>query len=247
MGNIFIWVNGPKLEFKPSKREFTWELELTASNVPEQASKAFHLWIERYNHPTFQVHFDVPDKTNTKLFTISKFIDLYVHTLFNIMHIDSLACGKETIAVGSAHNGDIADHCCLGPKRYPPDDIYRPQLLAPGTCIQAANSNTNDGIVAMNGTSQATAFATGIIAVMLAIAHPFQLRWCDIKDLLSPYYYDHNKRETFKLLDADVLFQQVKQRGEEFQKLKKILIDENKSVPEDITYERAKQLNGIPN
>jgi subtilisin family serine protease len=83
--------------------------------------------------------------------------------------ISTLACGKRTVAVA---NFDKARECInvtssQGPTR---EGDNKPDIAAPGTNIVAANgfSSPSDAWVAMSGTSMASPFVCGVIALLLA-------------------------------------------------------------------------------
>jgi subtilisin family serine protease len=107
----------------------------------------FHAWIERLDRS--QSRFAPPhDNTHT---------------------IGSIACGQETIAVGSydAHRPDtpLSWFSSAGPTR---DGREKPDLSAPGHDVFAANSGSTSGVFRTSGTSMAAPAVTGVIALFLA-------------------------------------------------------------------------------
>lgn len=74
----------------------------------------------------------------------------------------------------------MASFSSRGPTR---DDRVKPEIVAPGLNIMAARANTSAGYVAYSGTSMATPFVSGSIALMLD-ANP-SLSVQQVKDLLQ--------------------------------------------------------------
>lgn len=129
-----------------------------------------------------------------------------------------MACGSETVAVGSIEHltMDLSPYCSLGPPRRftTQEDAFRPQLFAPGHVIAATTSGDgsiiDDDVKADFGTSLATPFITGIIAIMLSIAGAYGLYWSDIAECLTSRYY--KRGNGFSLLDTDALFVEVEEK-----------------------------------
>src|SRR5262249_48064326 len=125
----------------------TWEIELEALGGN---TAIFHAWIERDDQKASS-HFATSD--NDSRFTIS-----------------SIACGRDTIVVGSYDATDsqtpISNFSAEGPTR---DDRHKPEVSAPGHGVFAACSRTN-GTTQKWGTSMAAPHVTGLIALLLQVA-----------------------------------------------------------------------------
>ena len=84
--------------------------------------------------------------------------------------VGSLACGRRVISVANLHEEEERVHITSsqGPTR---DSRYKPDVAAPGTDIVAANgfAHGDELWVRMTGTSMASPFTAGVIALMLAV------------------------------------------------------------------------------
>lgn len=130
----------------PSLEDFggTWKLRLHGKKI--NANGEFHAWIERGSFSTFPN--GNPDYT-----------------------IGSISTGFESIVVGSYNatkpNSPISNFSSAGPTR---DGREKPDLIAPGHHVYAANSKSGDGVVKQSGTSMAAPVVTGLIAQIFGLA-----------------------------------------------------------------------------
>lgn len=127
---------------------------------------SFHAWIERDDR--FPSNFGPPhDNTHT---------------------IGSIACGYETIVVGSydAHKTSfpLSYFSSAGPTR---DNRKKPEISAPGHQVFAARSRTGSGVVRKSGTSMAAPAVTGVVALMMgqALAQGTSLSVQQIRGILA--------------------------------------------------------------
>ncbi len=123
-----------------------WKLRLKGIQV---TNGKFHAWIEREDGN--QTCFVSPrDKTHT---------------------LNTIACGHKSIVVGSynatKNNKPLSYFSSSGPTR---DGRQKPDFIAPGDHIWAANSGTVTQTTRMSGTSMAAPVVTGVIALVLAEA-----------------------------------------------------------------------------
>ena len=81
--------------------------------------------------------------------------------------VGSLACGRRVISVANLHEAEERVHITSsqGPTR---DDRNKPELLAPGTDIVAANgfAGPSDAWIGMTGTSMASPHIAGAAALL---------------------------------------------------------------------------------
>ncbi|MDJ0799325.1 MAG: S8 family peptidase [Calothrix sp. MO_167.B12] len=128
-----------------------WKLRLHGVKVTDGK---FHAWIER---DTIQTTFVPPHHRS--------------HTL------NTIACGYKSIVVGSydakKRNKPLSYFTSAGPTR---DGRQKPDFIAPGHHVRAANSLTGTGIIRKSGTSMAAPAVTGVIALMLAEARARNLQ-----------------------------------------------------------------------
>jgi subtilisin family serine protease len=124
----------------------TWTVRLHGASVQ---SGAFHAWIER-------------NDANPSTFTSA---NASSHTL------GSLACGRNTIAVGAydahATGAPPSFLSSAGPTR---DGRSKPDVSAPGQDVVAARSRTRNGVTVKSGTSMAAPAVAGVVALLLAEA-----------------------------------------------------------------------------
>jgi subtilisin family serine protease len=124
----------------------TWRVELRVTS----GSTAYHAWIER-DHPDFQ----------------TRFISADVDTASTL---GSISCSRNTIVVGSYNAAvplrDISFFSAAGPTR---DNRPKPEISAPGSNVNAANSTTT-GSIRMSGTSMAAPHVTGLVALLFEAA-----------------------------------------------------------------------------
>lgn len=141
-GDNVIYIWHPK-NFSPS--EIKLRLRLKGVNISDGT---FHAWVERDNFGQSQIH------PQDKSFTLS-----------------SIACGKESIVVGSYDAGEesnpLSYFSSSGCTR---DQREKPEISAPGHDVSAAHSGTLDGERKMKGTSMAAPAVTGVVALMMAEA-----------------------------------------------------------------------------
>jgi hypothetical protein len=136
----------------------------------------FHAWIERNEQG--QSRFVKP---RNKSYTIS-----------NRYTLSSIACGHESIVVGSynAYEDDLplSERSSSGPTRDRRDEAHRqPTLSAPGDNVLAAQSGTTVLRHRESGTSMSAAAVTGTVALMLAEARAcgIDLSSAEIRNILT--------------------------------------------------------------
>ena len=138
--------------FERGVRDGVWTLRLRGDSVRDGR---FHAWIERDDHG--QSMFAKP---KDKSYTIS-----------NECTLNSIACGHETIVVGSynAYEPDLpmSEFSSSGPTR---DNREQPTVCAPGENVLAAESRTLVLRHRRSGTSISAAVVTGTVALMLSEA-----------------------------------------------------------------------------
>jgi subtilisin family serine protease len=141
--------------------EGIWTLRLHGIQI---ADGKFHAWIERN---VSQTCFVTPhDNTYT---------------------LNTIACGHKSIVVGSydatKNNKPLSYFSSSGPTR---DGRQKPDFIAPGHHVRAADSGTGTQSVRQSGTSMAAPAVTGVIALMLAEARARNLTLTidQIRDIL---------------------------------------------------------------
>jgi subtilisin family serine protease len=121
----------------------------------------FHCWIERDDPYEF-------DRVGER--RVARFPSFFSERSNVDSHsISSLACGHRVIAVANldAERQRINKTSSQGPTR---DDRLKPDIAAPGTNILAANgfSDRGERWVRMSGTSMASPYVTGTVALLFA-------------------------------------------------------------------------------
>jgi subtilisin family serine protease len=144
-----------------------WTLRLRGDSVRDGG---FHAWIERDENG--QSRFAKPTDNS--------------YTISNECTLSSIACGHETIVVGSydAYESDLpmSDFSSSGPTR---DKREQPTISAPGDNVLAAESRTLVLRHRQSGTSIAAAVVTGTVALMLSEAGGRRLPANEIREILS--------------------------------------------------------------
>ena len=146
-------LNSINVFFERTLRDGVWTVRLKGQQVK---NGRFHAWIER-------------DERGQSRFVESVDEQYLVGGDYTL---GSIACGKDTIVVGSydAHDSDLqlADSSSSGPTA---DGREKPELSAPGEGVLAAQSGTGVLRHRQSGTSLAAAVVSGTVALMLAEAH----------------------------------------------------------------------------
>jgi subtilisin family serine protease len=148
---------------EPNTMGGIWKLRLHGLQV---INGKFHAWIERE---------DVSQTT-------------FVRPYDNAYTLNTIACAAKSIVVGSydatKSNKPLSYFSSSGPTR---DGRQKPEFIAPGHYIWAADSRTLTQTVRMSGTSMAAPAVTGVIALMLAEAHSRNLTLTidQIRDILA--------------------------------------------------------------
>jgi hypothetical protein len=131
----------------------TWQVRLTGLDV---RNGRFHAWIERDD----LIRVDGNDFRFPSFFGARSNVD--------DTSVSSLACGQDTIAVANLDEPleRINVSSSQGPTR---DGRLKPDVAAPGTNIVAANGFADPSTpwLAMTGTSMASPYVTGVVALML--------------------------------------------------------------------------------
>lgn len=135
-----------------------WTVRLTGKEVRDGK---FHCWIERDDPYEF-------DRVGER--RVARFPSFFSERSNVDSHsISSLACGHRVIAVANldAERQRINKTSSQGPTR---DDRLKPDIAAPGTNILAANgfSDRGERWVRMSGTSMASPYVTGTVALLFA-------------------------------------------------------------------------------
>ncbi len=121
----------------------------------------FNAWIERDDPAELE---PVGDR---RLFRFPSFFTEVSNT--DSHSISSLACGHRVVAVSNLDDARqrINASSSQGPTR---DGRYKPEIAAPGTDVVAANgfAHPDNPWIAMTGTSMASPFVSGVVALMLA-------------------------------------------------------------------------------
>jgi len=136
----------------------TWTVRLRGAEVRDGN---FHCWIERDDPRPLGPVGDREAWSFPSFFSETSNVD--------DSSISSLGCGRYVIAV--ANHDEAADQVNIssseGPTR---DGRTKPDVAAPGTEILAANgfSDESEAWVTMTGTSMASPFVCGVVALMLA-------------------------------------------------------------------------------
>lgn len=136
-----------------------WKVRLRGDDIREGS---FHGWIER-DDPN-----EIGSHGGTRLFRFPSFFS--TRSNVDSHSINSLACAYRVIGVANVDDMRQKIHITSsqGPTR---DGRLKPDICAPGTNIVAANGFAENGgqWVEMTGTSMASPYVTGVIALMLAI------------------------------------------------------------------------------
>ncbi len=135
----------------------TWQVRLICRELRDGR---FHAWIERDDARRAGVIGGKQAWAFPSFFGEQTYIDM--------ASISSLACTNSVVAVANLDEatGKIHYTSSQGPTR---DDREKPDIAAPGTNIIAANGfHPGECWVSMTGTSMASPYATGVIALMLA-------------------------------------------------------------------------------
>ena len=134
-----------------------WKVRLTGEDVRDGR---FNAWIER-DDPA-----ELEPAGGRRLYRFPSFFAEASNT--DSHSISSLACGHRVIAVSNLDEARqrINATSSQGPTR---DGRYKPEIAAPGTSVVAANgfSSPDDPWIAMTGTSMASPYVTGVVALML--------------------------------------------------------------------------------
>ena len=135
-----------------------WKVRLTGEEVRDGR---FNAWIER-DDPG-----ELESIAGRRLYRFPSFFNEV--SLTDSHSISSLACGHRIIAVSNLDDARQRMHATSsqGPTR---DGRYKPEIAAPGTDIVAANgfAHPDDPWIAMTGTSMASPYVSGVVALMLA-------------------------------------------------------------------------------
>lgn len=136
-----------------------WRVRLIGEEVRDGR---FHAWIER-DDPA-----EIGRTPDARFYRYPSFFSTRSHV--DSHSISSLACGNEVIAVGNLDdaNGVVNITSSQGPTR---DGRSKPDVLAPGTKISAANgfaAEDEGPWIEMTGTSMATPYVAGVLGLMLA-------------------------------------------------------------------------------
>jgi endonuclease G len=120
-----------------------WELEIVSRII---RNGVIHAWMERDNRRP--IHF--------------------VNHLSDDFTLSVPGTANHVITVGSVKPSlplELSDFSSFGPTR---DGRHKPDLVAPGHEISAANANSTSGIMVQTGTSMAAPHVTGAIALLLS-------------------------------------------------------------------------------
>jgi subtilisin family serine protease len=120
----------------------------------------FHAWIERDDPRKLGRVGDREAWVFPSFFSESSFVDTST--------VSSLACGQRIVSVANldGERRRINITSSQGPTR---DGRQKPDIAAPGTDIVAANGfNAGDRWIGMSGTSMASPYVAGVVALMLA-------------------------------------------------------------------------------
>lgn len=135
-----------------------WKVRLTGEEVRDGR---FNAWIER-DDPG-----ELEPVAGRRLYRFPSFFAEASHT--DSHSISSLACGHRIIAVSNLDDARqrVNASSSQGPTR---DGRYKPEIAAPGTDIVAANgfAHPDDPWIAMTGTSMASPYVSGVVALMFA-------------------------------------------------------------------------------
>ena len=134
-----------------------WKVRLSGDDVRDGR---FNAWIER-DDPA-----ELEPAGGRRLYRFPSFFA--EATNIDSHSISSLACGHRIIAVSNLDDARqrINATSSQGPTR---DGRYKPEIAAPGTDIVAANgfAHPDEPWISMSGTSMASPYVTGIVALML--------------------------------------------------------------------------------
>ena len=136
----------------------TWRVRLHGLEIRDGG---FHGWIERDDPAELQRVRELRPFRFPSFFSSGSNVDSH--------SISSLACAHRVIAVGNAdeRSGRINISSSQGPTR---DGRSKPEAAAPGTDIIAASGFDPEGFwVSMTGTSMASPYVCGVVALMLAV------------------------------------------------------------------------------
>jgi subtilisin family serine protease len=120
----------------------------------------FHAWIERDDPRRLGRVGEREAWVFPSFFSENSFVDTST--------VSSLACGQRIVSVANLDEQGrrINITSSQGPTR---DGRQKPDIAAPGTDILAANGFGGDPWVAMTGTSMASPYVAGVVALMLAV------------------------------------------------------------------------------
>jgi endonuclease G len=174
----------------------TWTLTVEAQHV--RNAKEIHAWVERDTQP------------DSYLWPPTEFIDHDTEE----MTISVPGTAESVITVGAVDASTpvrVGEFSSFGPTRGA--DRMRPDICAPGVGVIAAEAGSDNGVVAMDGTSMAAPHVTGAVALLLsrAAATGKELSATRIRSLLRRNtLYDNgywDRGQGFGVLDVQKLLE----------------------------------------
>ena len=145
-----------------------WRVRLRGDDIREGS---FHAWIERDDPNEIGRHGDM------RLFRFPSFFS--TRSNVDSHSINSLACAFRVIGVANVDDVRQKVHITSsqGPTR---DGRLKPDICAPGTSVVAANgfATTGSEWTEMTGTSMASPYVTGVVALMLRAAPELSAAQC---------------------------------------------------------------------
>ncbi|MGF1507949.1 MAG: S8 family serine peptidase [Myxococcota bacterium] len=135
-----------------------WRVSLRGEDVRDGR---YHVWIERDDPGPHIRRNGMAYSALPSFFSQRSHVDAYT--------VSSLACGERILAVGNFDGTKrrVNVSSSQGPTR---TNGMKPEVLAPGTDVIAANGFASAPWIGMTGTSMASPYAAGVAGLMLAVA-----------------------------------------------------------------------------
>ncbi len=149
------WLKAPYIGIKSG----SWRVSLRGDDV---RNGHYHAWIERDDPRPIIRKSGVSYAFYPSFFSLRSNVDTH--------SVSSLACGERILSIGNYHTASrgVNKSSSQGPTR---TDRQKPEVLAPGTDVVAANgfAPKDKPWISMTGTSMASPYAAGVAGLMLGV------------------------------------------------------------------------------